>query len=143
MTALTEAIVIAATAHDGQVDKAGQPYILHALRVMAAMFSDHDRVVAVLHDVVEDSPDWQLADLAEFGPGVVEALDALTRRDGETYDDYVNRVSLNACATRVKLADLRDNLDLTRLPEPNDVDVARCVKYRRARAILQSSLVAA
>lgn len=141
MLMLSEAIQIAVSAHDGQLDKGGQPYILHAIRVMMAMTSNTDRIVAVLHDVVEDSRDWQLQDLLAFGPDIVAALDALTRREGEGYDDYINRVSENPIATRVKLADLRDNLDLSRIPEPTDADVARCVKYRQARAVLQSSVM--
>lgn len=141
MLMLSEAIQIAVTAHDGQLDKGGQPYILHVMRVMLAMNNNLDRIVAVLHDVVEDSRDWQVEDLLAFGPDIVSALDTLTRREGENYEDYINRVSENAVATRVKLADLRDNLDLSRLPETTDADVARCLKYRRARAVLQSAVL--
>jgi len=138
MTALSEAITIATTAHDGQVDKAGQQYILHALRVMGSMRTDEDRIAAVLHDVVEDSADWQLADLAGFGVDLIEAIDALTRRDGEDYFHYINRLSANPRAVRVKLADLRDNMDLNRLPELSAADVSRMQRYRKARSMLQS-----
>lgn len=137
-TGLTEAITIAAQAHDGQTDKAGQPYILHCLRVMLAMNSDTDRIVAVLHDVLEDATDWQIGDLGDFGPGVEGAVDALTRRDREDYFHYIDRVAANPIAVRVKLADLRDNLDPDRLPNPNAADVLRAQKYRKARAVLQS-----
>lgn len=136
---LTEAIMIAAQAHDGQKDRAGQPYILHCLRVMLAMNTEADRIAAVLHDVVEDSPDWQAGDLRDFGPDVTEAVDALTRREGEDYFVYIKRLSENPRAVRVKLADLRDNLDPDRLPNPGAADVARAQKYRKARAILQSA----
>lgn len=138
MTPLTEAITIAAAAHDEQVDKAGQPYILHPLRVMGAMQTEADRVAAVLHDVVEDSRDWQLSDFADFGPDLVESLDALTRREGEDYFHYINRLSENPRAVRVKLADLHDNMDLSRLTELSPADVTRMQRYRKARAILQS-----
>lgn len=137
-TALTEAITIAAAAHDGQTDKAGQPYILHCLRVMLAMKSDTDRIAAVLHDVLEDATDWQISDLGDFGPDVAEALDALTRREGEDYFHYIDRVAANPRAVRVKLADLHDNLDPARIPNPNAADVSRARKYRKARSILQS-----
>jgi (p)ppGpp synthase/HD superfamily hydrolase len=137
-TALTDAIATANTAHDGQTDKAGQPYILHCLRVMLAMKTELDRVVAVMHDVVEDSPDWQLSDLKGFGPDVTEALDALTRREGEDYFHYIERLSKNRRAVRVKLADLHDNLDHTRLTEVTSADVQRMQRYRKARAKLQS-----
>jgi (p)ppGpp synthase/HD superfamily hydrolase len=139
MTALAEAIHIATTAHNHQTDKAGQPYILHCLRVMLAMKDDEgDRVAAVLHDVVEDSQDWALDDLSEFGADIVETLDALTRRDGEVYFDYINRLSENPRAVRVKLADLDDNMDLARLNSVSEADLQRREKYRKARAILLS-----
>lgn len=138
MTTLSEAITIATTAHDGQTDKAGQPYILHPLRVMGAMKNEPDRVAAVLHDVVEDSRDWQLSDFADFGPDLVEALDALTRRDGEDYFVYIDRLSKNPRAVRVKLADLNDNLDKSRLADIGAADVSRMQRYRKARAMLQS-----
>lgn len=140
MTALAEAITIAATAHDGQTDKAGQPYILHCLRVMLEMENDADRIVAVLHDVVEDSRDWQMTDLFGFGPGAIEALDALTRREGEDYFEYIDRLKLVPQAVRVKLADLRDNLDPARIANPTAADIARSRKYRKARAILVNSM---
>ena len=131
-TALSEAISIAVTVHDGQVDKAGQPYILHPLRVMLAMGNDTDRIAAVLHDVVEDNRDWQLADLAGFGPDIVAAIDALTRREAEPYPDYIERLSGNEIAHRVKLADLRDNLDPSRLGIYTPADRLRVKKYEDA-----------
>jgi (p)ppGpp synthase/HD superfamily hydrolase len=137
-TALSEAITIATAAHDGQVDKAGQPYILHPLRVMGAMTTDLDRIAAVLHDVVEDSEDWQLSDLTAFGSDIVEAIDALTRREGEDYFHYIMRLAHNPRAVRVKLADLRDNMDTKRLGELSAADVSRMRRYRKAREMLQT-----
>lgn len=110
MSMLREAITMAALAHDGQTDKSGAPYIFHPLRV-ASFFSDEFlQVVAVLHDIVEDTV-ITLSDLdAHFPQGVVNAIDALTRRDGETYEDFILRVCRNPMARKVKIADIRDNL---------------------------------
>ncbi|KNY18470.1 hypothetical protein AKG11_04980 [Shinella sp. SUS2] len=110
MTMLREAITMAALAHDGQTDKAGAPYIFHPLRV-ASTFSDATlQTIAVLHDVVEDTA-LTLSDLdAHLPQGIVNAVDALTRRPGETYEDFIVRVGRNPIARQVKIADLRDNL---------------------------------
>ncbi|MGJ7039203.1 (p)ppGpp synthase/HD superfamily hydrolase [Shinella sp. BE166] len=107
---LSRAIALAAKAHDGQTDKNGAPYIFHPVRV-ASTFSDETlQTIAVLHDVVEDTA-ITLSDLdAHFPQGVVNAVDALTRRPGETYEDFILRVSRNPDARKVKIADLRDNL---------------------------------
>ncbi len=132
------AISIAAHAHLGQVDKAGRPYILHPLRVMSAMDTDEQRIVAVLHDVVEDS-EWTLTALedAGFSAHIISALDALTKREGEDYHVFTQRVAHSDLATAVKSADLRDNMDITRLSHPlNDKDFERLAKYRRALSYL-------
>lgn len=108
---LTEAIRLAILAHDCQVDKSGEPYILHPLRVMLAMANETDRVVAVLHDVVEDSDAVGHGDiLAFFGEGVHTAVFALTRQEGEAYTAFIERCKGNDIARRVKLADIADNL---------------------------------
>ena len=139
MSDLDDAIRVATEVHEGQTDKGGAPYILHPIRVMMQMDTDQERIVALLHDTVEDS-DW--FDLAEvevyFGTRVAAAIDALTKRDGESYNDYLARVKADELATKVKLADLKDNCDLSRLGRfPTDADRARLDKYLRARAILQ------
>jgi (p)ppGpp synthase/HD superfamily hydrolase len=133
------AIGIAASAHRGQTDKGGAPYILHPLRVMMAMGTDQERIVGVLHDVVEDSPEIRLQEIeAAFGTRIAAAVDALTKRGGETYDDYLDRVKADEIAVKVKLADLKDNCDLSRLGRaPTEADRKRLDKYLRARAILQ------
>lgn len=135
---LSDAITLATHAHRGQVDKGGAPYILHPLRIMAQMNSNEERIVAILHDVVEDSTDIDLADIAfVFGDRIAEAVDALTKRKGESYDAYLERVKGDELATKVKLADLKDNCDLDRLGRaPTDDDRRRLDKYLRARAIL-------
>jgi hypothetical protein len=139
MSTLERAIALAATAHAGQTDKAGAPYILHVLRVMLRCETNEERMAAVMHDMVEDCG-WTLDQLrAEgFPEAVVEGVDAVTRRDGETYDDFVLRAKLHPIGRRVKLADLADNSDLSRLPEVTPRDQARLEKYRRAMDALSS-----
>jgi (p)ppGpp synthase/HD superfamily hydrolase len=135
---LERAIAIAAVAHEGQVDKAGAPYILHPLRMMLAVATPEARMAAVLHDVVEDG-NVTLAQLCAegFPDSVVEAVDALTKRDDEDYDAFIRRLAPNPIAREVKLADLRDNSDLSRIAEPTEKDRTRIEKYKRAIAYLQ------
>jgi (p)ppGpp synthase/HD superfamily hydrolase len=137
VSTLERAIAIAADAHAGQVDKAGVPYILHPLRVMLRVGSTAERIAAVLHDVVEDTP-WTLEGLAAegFAPEVLAAVDALTRRAGESYDAFVARAGADPVGRAVKLADLAENMDLTRLEAPGARDLARLERYRRAVAQL-------
>lgn len=138
MATLTRAIQIATEAHDGQVDKGGAPYILHPLRVMLAMKTDEERIVAVLHDVLEDCPASRPAQfIAEgFSEAVVSAMVTLTRRNEETYGSFIERVARNDLAARVKIADMRDNLDLSRIPNPTRKDRDRADKYLRYLAVL-------
>ncbi|HEX7985916.1 MAG TPA: HD domain-containing protein [Duganella sp.] len=137
MATLERAIAIAAQAHAGQVDKAGQAYILHPLRVMLRMASEHERMAAVLHDVVEDTP-VSLQMLAEegFPPEVVAAVDALTKRAGESRIDAARRAAADAVAREVKLADNAENMDLTRIQHPTERDFARLEEYKAVREIL-------
>ena len=134
---LDRALAIAVAAHAGQTDKVGQPYILHPLRIMHRMATDEERMVAVLHDVVEDS-DVTLDDLrrAGFSVSIVEAVDALTRREGQAYDAYVARTALLPLAHRVKVADLEDNMDLRRRWHLEAQDRERMARYRRAYRFL-------
>lgn len=135
---LERAIAIAAIAHEGQVDKAGAPYVLHPLRMMLAVTTPEARIAAVLHDVVEDTPVTLEQLRADgFSAAVVEAVEALTKRQDEDYETFIRRVAPNPIAREVKLADLRDNADLTRIAEPTEKDRARVEKYRRAMAILE------
>ena len=139
MATLERAIVIAATAHQGQVDKAGAPYVLHPLRMMLSVDSLDARIVAVLHDVVEDTSITFDELLAEgFSPTIISALEALTKRKGEDYDAFIQRVAPNPLARGVKLADLRDNSDLSRIAAPTAKDYQRVEKYRRAIQYLES-----
>src|SRR6266446_2551617 len=123
MATIEDAILIAAEAHRGQTDKAGAPYILHPLRVMLRLKSEAEMLTAALHDVVEDS-NWTLEMLRArgFPEEVLAAVDCLTRRADETYDEFTERVKPNPLAVRVKLADLEDNMDQTRIANPSDKD---------------------
>ncbi|WP_439631806.1 HD domain-containing protein [Shinella sp.] len=110
MTMLRDAITIAALAHDGQTDKTGAPYIFHPLRVASTFSDEMLQVIAVLHDLVEDT-DTTLSDLdARFPQAVVSAVEALTRRSEESYKEFIDRVARNPNARLVKIADIRDNL---------------------------------
>jgi (p)ppGpp synthase/HD superfamily hydrolase len=133
MANLEDAILLAANAHRGQTDKAGAPYILHPLRMMLRMQTDAERMAAVLHDVVEDTP-WTLEGLrAEgFPEEVLEAVDRLSRREGEPYDDFMRRAAVHPVARRVKIADLEDNLDVRRIAHVTEKDAERLTRYHRA-----------
>lgn len=127
------AIELAVHHHKGQIDKAGQAYILHPLRLMLAMQTEVERIVAVLHDIVEDTP-ITFEDLRKLGfaEKIVAAIECVTKREGEDYDSFIERISHNPLATAVKLADLADNMDLSRLSEVTEKDRERVAKYKRA-----------
>ena len=137
MATLEKAIEIAARAHAGQKDKADGPYILHPLRLMFAVSGEQERITAVLHDVVEDSP-VTLDDLraAGFDEAVILAVDALTKRPGESRLDAGRRAAVNPIARAVKLADVADNMDLVRIKNPTERDSARIREYEQVRAML-------
>jgi (p)ppGpp synthase/HD superfamily hydrolase len=137
---IEDAITIAAQAHKGQKDKAGSPYLLHPLRMMLQMNSDAAMMAAVLHDVVEDT-DWTLARLREAGfPGeVLEAVDCLTHRDGESYQEFVERVRTNPIARQVKVADLEDNMNIRRMNQLGAKDLERLEKYHQAWRVLTNA----
>jgi (p)ppGpp synthase/HD superfamily hydrolase len=140
MATVERALAIAVEAHAGQRDKNGRAYISHPLRVMAAFGSEPGaegealRMVALLHDVVEDAPAWPLDRLAAegFAPDVLAAIDHLTRREGEAYEAFVQRAIAHPLARRVKLADLRDNMDITRLATLDDAAITRLRRYHAA-----------
>jgi (p)ppGpp synthase/HD superfamily hydrolase len=142
MATLEKAILIAVEAHQGQTDKAGEPYILHPLRVMLRMSSETERIAGVLHDIVEDSG-WTTADLRKegFSEGVLEAVECLTRREKEDYEVFIGRVQLNPAARKVKIADLEDNMDIMRIREPTGKDWERMKKYHRAWQRLKGEIM--
>jgi len=137
MATLEKAIEIAASAHAGQVDKAGQPYILHPLKVMLRVHTEFERIAAVLHDVVEDTS-ITLATLIEMGfpIQVIDAVAALTKLPGESRIQAAARAGGNAIALQVKLADNAENMDLSRIAQPTDKDHARLEEYQVVRALL-------
>lgn len=138
---LEKAILIATNAHKGQLDKGGNPYILHPLRLMFAMYNETEKICAVLHDVIEDT-DITLDYLRSegFSEEVLSALDSLTRTSNETYDEFINRIIKNKIASHVKLADLSDNMDLSRIKNPTQKDCERIEKYRKASDIILETL---
>jgi (p)ppGpp synthase/HD superfamily hydrolase len=140
MSTLERAIVIAAEGHAGVKDKGGAPYILHPLRMMIALSSPDERIVAVLHDVCEDCPGWTLDRLrAEgFPDHIITALDSVTKREDESYELFVSRAAANPIGRQVKLADLTDNCDLSRITTPTERDYRRIEKYRRAIKLIQT-----
>lgn len=134
MSTLERAIEIATEAHQGQLDKAGKDYIGHPLRVMAMGRTLDEKIVGVLHDVIEDS-DWTFGMLQNegFSPEVIEALRCVTKTsENENYDDFIDRIRKNPLATAVKLNDLTDNMDIRRLPYLSDKDVKRLKRYLKA-----------
>ena len=134
MSTLERAIEIASEAHKGQYDKAGNDYIGHPLRVMDMGRSEEEKIVGVLHDVVEDT-DWTFEMLAAegFSQDIIAALKCVTKiSENENYDDFIERVKKNPLATAVKINDLSDNMDIRRLPYLSDKDVKRLKKYLKA-----------
>jgi (p)ppGpp synthase/HD superfamily hydrolase len=131
---LEKAIGIALIAHKGQVDKGGMPYILHPLAVMKGVDDLDAKIVAVLHDVLEDS-DMTPAALVNdgFPAEILQALDLLTKKPGQLYPLYIQQIAQNALAKKVKLADLKENMDERRLQAPLSAeDRQRLTKYRDA-----------
>lgn len=140
MNKLEKAIEMALDAHEGDTDKAGATYIRHPLRLMGEMDTEQERIVAVLHDVVEDS-DNELRDIEEtFGTDIADAIEALTKPENVDYvKEYIPQVAGNDTARKVKQVDLRDNLDVTRLPEVSQEDFENIQKYHRSLKKLTKS----
>ena len=133
MLSLERAITLAAEAHAGQTDKAGAPYILHLLRVMQAQNSKEAMMVGVLHDLVEDTG-YTLDDLREQGypSEVIAALRHVTKKDEESYTEFIKRIGRHPIARQVKVADLKDNMDMTRFESVTAKDTERLRKYHQA-----------
>lgn len=140
MSILGTAIRIASTIHEKQTDRGGNAYILHPIRIMLRLRTHDEELmaIAILHDTLEDS-DWTAEMLRQEGmtDRVLEALECLTHKDkSEAYEDYIKRISTNADAVRIKLEDLRDNSDITRLKGLRKQDIERMEKYHRAYLFL-------
>lgn len=130
---LEKALVIATKAHEGQKDKAGSPYILHPIRVSNRCLTDEEKIVALLHDVIEDT-NVSASDLlaSGFPRNIVEAVLSVTRNEGESYEDFVIRSKQNPIGRQVKLHDLEDNMDITRFNQLTERDLVRLNKYLKA-----------
>ncbi|MCI1244508.1 MAG: GTP pyrophosphokinase [Bacilli bacterium] len=137
-TELTKmAMIICLEAHRGQFDKGGYPYCFHPIHLAEQMDDEDSTCVALLHDVIEDNPSYSLAYMgstAMMPPAVVEALRLLTHdKDNVSYEDYLKGIKSNKLATKVKLADLRHNLDASRLPKgkanPNQAKYEFALSY--------------
>ena len=126
-------------AHKDQVDKSGMPYVFHPFHVAEQMTDEATTIVALLHDVVEDT-DYTLEDIAAegFGKEILEAVALMTHEDDVPYLDYVAKLKENPIARAVKLADLAHNSDLSRIGEIDEETKQRLEKYKKARAILES-----
>lgn len=135
---LEKAILLAVHAHLGQLDKGGNPYILHPIRVMMGCKTLTQKTVAILHDTLEDS-DLTADDLLQegFSKEIVDAVVCLTRTPGQDYMEHIHTVSKNPLATVVKLSDLADNMDLNRLPGLTPKDFQRLERYLRAKQSLE------
>lgn len=133
MANLQRALEITIAAHKNQKQKDGSPYAFHPIRLSMSVTSEEQKIVALLHDVVEDT-EWTIENLQRegFSENVIDALRLLTHDDGSPYEEYIERIAGHALARSVKLADLTDNMDIKRIPEPSEKDYARLQKYHRA-----------
>ncbi len=133
---------VATKAHEGQKDKGGQPYILHPTTVASFLEKPEHKMIAYLHDVCEDTP-TTIEEIKELGfsKKVIDALLLLTREEGLPYEAYIRRICQNPDAREVKMADLRHNMDLSRIPHPTERDYRRLEKYKKAYQFLQSESV--
>ena len=132
---LHRAIEIALDAHKNVSDKGGNPYILHPLRLMLQMDSEEEMIVAILHDVVEDSEKWSFDKLKEegFSKKIINSLRSVTKEnENEDYEKFIDRSVKDKIGRKVKIADISDNLDISRLKEVTDKDILRINKYKKA-----------
>lgn len=133
-----KAMIIAYNAHKNQVDKSGVPYIYHPIHVAEQMDTEVECIVALLHDVVEDT-DVTFEQLkSEFPSEIIDILKLLTKTKDIDYCEYINKVKENTVARKVKIADIEHNLDRSRLDIITDKDIKREEKYKKALSILMS-----
>lgn len=137
MNLLEKAIQIATEAHKGQKDKGGHDYIFHPLRVANNVDTEDEKIVAVLHDTIEDTTITYGYLIEEgFSMYIIDAIHNVTRQNGESYMDFIRRCKQNSIGRKVKLADLEDNMNLDRIPNPTQKDYDRLKKYGKAKKIL-------
>ena len=140
MSTLEKAIALAATQHAGQLDKGGQPYILHPLRLMLQFSNPTLQIIAVLHDILEDTA-TTAEDLKALGfsAEIIQSIQALTKQTGESRLEAAKRTTLNPLATQVKYVDVLDNMNLTRINNPTARDFARLEEYKEVLEILKKA----
>ena len=140
MSTLEKAIALAATQHAGQLDKGGQPYILHPLRLMLQFSNPTLQIIAVLHDILEDTA-TTAEDLKALGfsAEIIQAIQALTKQTGESRLEAAKRTTLNPLATQVKYVDVLDNMNLSRINNPTARDFARLEEYKEVLEILKQA----
>ena len=128
----------AAVKHEGQFDKGGNPYFTHPQAVAAQLENTEYKIAAYLHDVCEDTP-TTFDDLLEMGftPKIVNSIKLLTKSDDISYEKYLEKIKLDECARNVKMADIRHNMDISRIPCPTEKDFARLEKYKKALKFLE------
>ena len=133
-----KAMIIAYEAHKNQVDKSGVPYIYHPIHVAEQMDTENECIIALLHDVVEDT-NVTFKQLEEvFSKEIIDILKLLTKKKEIDYYEYINKIKENAVARKAKIADIKHNLDRSRLDVITDKDIKREEKYKKALAILMS-----
>lgn len=142
MPTLQRALEIAVSAHANVFDKSGVLYVFHPIRLVLKAETEDERIVAVLHDVVEDCADWTFDRLRDegFSEVVIDAIDKLTRREEETYAEFIERCCDSVISIKVKLLDIADNMDITRLPTMEEKDLNRMKRYYKARVRLMEAL---
>ena len=136
---LERAAKICLSVHAEQRDKAGKAYFLHPLSIAVKCETDEEKIVALLHDVVEDGDingDFLIRN--GFSNSVVDAIISLTKKEEEEYDDFIKRLASNSLARKVKIKDLEDNLNILRLKNLNENDLVRCNKYLKALDYLKN-----
>jgi len=133
-----KALKLCFEAHKAQLDKSGMPYVFHPFHLAEQMKDETTTVVALLHDVIEDT-DYTFNDLIAMGfdGAIIDAIELMTHEEGVPYMDYVEKIKSNPIAREVKLADLRHNSDLSRLDAPTEKDKMRVEKYRKAIVLLE------
>jgi (p)ppGpp synthase/HD superfamily hydrolase len=140
MSTLEKAIALAANHHAGQLDKGGQPYILHPLRLMLQFSNPTLQIIAMLHDILEDtSTTAEDLEALGFSAEIIQAIQALTKQTGESRLEAAKRTALNPLATQVKYVDVLDNMNLTRINNPTARDFARFEEYKVVLEILKQA----
>ena len=140
MSTLEKAIALAATQHAGQLDKGGQPYILHPLRLMLQFSNPTLQIIAVLHDILEDtSTTAEDLEALGFSAEIIQSIQALTKQTGESRLQAAKRTTLNPLATQVKYVDVLDNMNLSRINNPTARDFARLEEYKEVLEILKQA----